>query len=876
MYKVNITELHNESDVEQKVLFPLITKDEPEGLGYQSIHIQTKSNLKKIEIEKGDKAKLYFPDYILLPHGIPTVIIEAKKPGEDLNEAFREARLYATEVNALYKKNINPCSFVIASDGTKLLAGSWDDSNPKYEIDVDDWLSTDKNFSGFLKEFSLQNTKKFAESIRDKIRTKVRYKKPIHGLGGKHIQNRQINNSFGETLSLNHRHLFNPTEEAERVDIVNNAYIKIPKHLAHVNPIDRLIRKKVRPSIQYSKILSDDENNKEIIQKLSDASKLNNEVMLLIGSVGSGKSTFTTYLKEIALNDNIKNKLLWIRIDLNNSPVAREELYKWIKKDIINSLKNTDKEFDPDTINGLKELYEIKIDTFNKVALELFPEETTPYKEKLFQEIKRLKADIDLTLDACISHYVHKKGKNLILVLDNCDKRNSNDQLLMFEIANYLKENTKSVVFLPLRETTYDHYQNQKPLDTVVKDLTFRINPPSLERVLYSRIKYSMRAKKESNENHYYLENGMQVSYPSEEEIFYLKSILKSLFQNDFFKKLISGLAGRNIRKGIEIFLDFCKSGHITDSFILKMKHSKGEFSLPNHIISKVMIRGNRLYYTDSESRIKNLFISDPADSLPDPFVRVGILVWLRSMRRKKGPSGITGFHKISKLINELMSIGHSEFRIIEELKTMVRESLVITESQDEKNVNIEELICIDIPGIVHLNLLNNLDYLSSCAEDMYYNDLDLVESITKRIAGLSDYSHFSLQTTLANAESLLNYLESIDTIQFKYYKEYIDGDGREEIVDFKKLKQNIEDFKVKIKFNDHKELEFNSKIKGIVVNAAEYGLICEIDGTTQTGLLHVSNMSKEPDEYDIGDELDLIVKKYKPKYSKYDLMELK
>ncbi len=401
MYKINITELHNESDVEQKVLFPLITKDEPEGLGYQSIHIQTKSNLKKIEIEKGDKAKLYFPDYILLPHGIPSVIIEAKKPGEDLNEAFREARLYATEVNALYKKNINPCSFVIASDGTKLLAGSWDDSNPKYEIDVDDWLSTDRNFSGFLKEFSLQNTKKFAESIRDKIRTKVRYKKPIHGLGGKHIQNRQINNSFGETLSLNHRHLFNPTEEAERVDIVNNAYIKIPKHLAHVNPIDKLIRKKVRPSIQYSKILSDDENNKEIIQKLSDASKLNNEVMLLIGSVGSGKSTFTTYLKEIALNDNIKNKLLWVRIDLNNSPVAREELYKWIKKDIINSLKNTDKEFDPDTINGLKELYEIKIDTFNKVALELFPEETPQYKEKLFQEITRLKADIDLTLDAC-------------------------------------------------------------------------------------------------------------------------------------------------------------------------------------------------------------------------------------------------------------------------------------------------------------------------------------------------------------------------------------------------------------------------------------------------------------------------------------------
>jgi len=875
MFIVEKSQLRNESDVEQKVLLPLIVTPEPDGLGYNHINIQTKANLKRVEIDKGNKAKLYFPDYIILPHGIPSIIVEAKKPDEDLSEAYREARLYATEINALYKKNINPCCLVIASDGQRILAGHWDNATPKFNIPIENWLTTDRDFSSFLEEFSFRATEKMAISFRNLIRTKAKYHKPIHKLGGKHIQNMQISNSFGETLSLNHRHLFNPTNEAERADIVHNAYITIPKHLSHVNPIDKIIRKKIRPSVQLSKDLSRDEDKNELIQRLANAHKLNNEVMLLVGSVGSGKSTFTTYLKEIALEEFVQEKLIWVRIDLNNAPLSNEEIYKWVKHEIINILKVSKPDFDSESIKGTMEIYDIGIGSFNKIALELFSEDSPQYKEKLFQEIIRLKSDIDITLSSCISFFVHRQFKSLVLVLDNCDKRNSNDQLLMFEVANYLKENTRSLVFLPIREETYDHYKNQKPLDTVVKDLIFRIQPPSLERVLYSRIKYSMRAKQNSTEKYYFLENGMRVSYPSDDEIYYLKSILRSLFQQDFFKKLITGLAGRNIRKGIEIFLDFCKSGHISDSYILKMKRSEGEFSLPNHIVSKVFIRGNRVYYTDSESRIKNMFYSDPSDTLPDPFIRVGILAWLYSRYRIKGPSGITGFHKISLLLQELVSLGHSEFRIIEEMKVLIRESLVITESQDDKEVDIEELICIDIPGIVHLNLLSNIDYLSSCSEDVYYNDEELVTSIAHRIAGLADFSHFSLSTTLANAESLLAYLGAINNLQFQFNGKFIDDGVFNELLEFEKLNQSIKDFKIRNHIDHHKEIPFNTRVKGRIVNIAEYGLIFELDDTSLTGLLHVSNMSKQPDEFAIGDELELIVKDYRQKYSKYDLREI-
>lgn len=59
-YKISEDFLLNESDVEQKVLMPLITNSYPEGLGFNYTHIQTKFNLKKLEIDKNSNSKLYY------------------------------------------------------------------------------------------------------------------------------------------------------------------------------------------------------------------------------------------------------------------------------------------------------------------------------------------------------------------------------------------------------------------------------------------------------------------------------------------------------------------------------------------------------------------------------------------------------------------------------------------------------------------------------------------------------------------------------------------------------------------------------------------------------------------------------------------------
>jgi len=852
---------------------PLLTNKSPEGLGYELEDIQSKVNLKRFVIDKGSKAKTYYPDFILNIDGVPSVVIEAKKPGEDLYEAIRQASLYATEINKLYQNNFNPCKYIIATDGNGLLAGYWDEGKELYNIPFDRWLISDEGFSSFSQNFSKNTISKEIQDFKKSLRANVAYKQPISLLGGKFVKNQQLNNAFGETISIQYQHLFNPNEETQRADIVKNAYVKVKKHQSHVDPIDRLIRKKIRPSLRESKEI--DFNSNEIVKAFENASNYNNQVILLIGSVGSGKSTFSTYLKEVALDEKILGSTSWVRLNLNNAPVSPVEIYNWVKNEIINQLKEEYKEeYNFYSKDFIEHLYYDEIKKFKEGIISLLNPSSEVYLSKYVDELLSYQKNIDLTLTAFIRTLVHNKLKNLIVVLDNCDKRNLEEQLLMFEVANWIKDNIKAIVFLPLRDTTYDNFRNQKPLDTVIKDLTFRINPPTLKKVLFERIKYASRLSEQNNSGKYLLPNGWKVSYPSQDELKYLRAILNSLFNNKFFKRLISGLAGRDIRKGIEIFMDFCKSGHITEYDILNIKRSDGSYELKNHVISQVFIRGNRKYYSDDESRIKNLFHSKSNDNIPDPFIRIAVLDWLKENIKVQGKNGIIGYHKVSDVLSTMNRLGHESIQVMEELGNLLKFGLIISESQEIHNLKKDDLITISIPGETHLELISNIDYLSACAEDVWYNKATIADEIMKNISGMGNYSHLSIHNNIDHSNILLNYMSTYYETYFSVNDNYLNDESSNIVQNFKKIQDNILSFEERILPERHKELQVGTIHRGSIVKVLEFGIIIDIDNCPKDGMVHMKHLNENfEDDFEVGDTISIKIKQYQRNKGKYDLL---
>lgn len=874
--KCKLEDLKTESDVEQKFILPLLIQPIPSGLNYAYSNFQTKPNIRGLIIGKGLSSKIYFPDYVIVNSGLP-LIIEVKKPGEDIQEALREARLYCAELNSQFSHNLNPCSKIIVTTGQVTIAGFYDSSQFLLELSFDEINPSNPKFFKLSEFAGKEAVFGDCEGILRKIKGDVKFFRPLSMLGGKAIQNEQLNeNTFGSTLSLDFRYLFNPESYEEKKNVVLNAYVKTKRHLRQVDPIDKIIRATLPLSISDLRRIEDTSEPVEVIKALQKRIKLKNQLLLLVGSVGSGKSTFTDYLKEVAISEELKSETVWVSFNLNQAPLSRNEIYEWLKDQIVEKLKQQKNDVDFDELGNLKKLYAVEINSYRKTYASLLGEDSKEYKLKFADEISKLKSNKDITAKAFTRYLCSEKGKLFIIVLDNTDKRKLEDQLLMFEVASWLKEVYNCLVFLPLRDTTFDNFRKQPPLDTVIKDFVFRIDPPLLREVIMARIGYALRemAKTETKLS-FSLPNGILVEYPTSDQGFYLASIVKSLFESVYFSRLISGIAGRDIRKGLEIFLDFCKSGHINETEILQIRMFKGQYVLPNHLISRIILRGSMKYYSEKASNVKNIFCCFPSDGGPDPFIRLSLLRWLEQNFRKTGPTKNIGYHKISNIINELISYGHSEERLLKEIDFLIKSKYIVTESQSLDYYEVEDLVSISSSGMTLLDLLNDPNYLTSCAEDIYFRDEAVAKIIFERISERTGFSLYSMETTIGNSKDLLEYLElykagyllrKSEVYLSRQISDYSNLDKQRVMID-KKINANESLYR-------QNQYPSGTKVDAEIVAIKEYGIFVEF-GLDEKGFIHISEFDYSDIDYtelELGDNIKGSIKKFNSEHHRFEL----
>lgn len=759
---IELTNLHTESDVEQKLIYPLLIDSMPHGLGIPPACVYTKSSIRSIVIDKGASKKNYFPDYIVAVSGIPLLVAEAKSPGEDLEEALREARLYASELNARFSHEIDPVKFVLACNGETLVAGFHNESTARFALPIEKLSIADLTFSKFVEEFSYTGLYRWNIECIKKLRPK-RYWRPRKLVGGLAAQNEEVGlNSFGTTIKADFRGLFDPANIHERDVIASECYIPSKRRDRYVDAIDRTFKAIVPPSERNASPIDDTGSPQQIIKKLRLGEKLNNQVMLLIGAAGAGKTTFVDYLRVKALPSDVRRSTRWIHVNMNEAPVSRDEVYSWLRRQIVQGVRELSPSTDFDDIETLRKIFRSDIERFRKGVGRLLEASPELYNQKLAELITQCLGDEQGYARSMCKFLSSRESALIVIVLDNCDKREMKEQLLMFEAAQWLRTEFNALVFLPLREETYDNNLSVPPLDTALKDLAFRIEPPRFDLILRSRVDFAIRKLSENPDKKfsYDLPNSMRATYTAADKISYLGSILRSIFETDqIVRRLLIGLAGRNMRRAMEIFLEFCSSGHISEDEIVKMVQSRGSYSLPMSLVSRVILRSKKRYYDGDHSYVVNLFAANIDDRRPNPFIRIAILRYLFGLAHDGQGPRMKGYRKVKEIFDVVKTFGADEVQFLREIHYLAKSYCLITEDFRVEGLSFEDLVTIGPAGRTHLYLIGNIHYLAAMAEDAWFRDEALAESIATRIRNPS--LHFDNRTVLINAKTLTAFLDS-------------------------------------------------------------------------------------------------------------------
>ena len=224
------TQLSTESDVEQKLVLPLLTA--PEHLAIPALNVKTKGYVKPSEFSK--KAGVGFgdyPDYSIWIRGFPVFLVEVKTPKVSAESGYKEAQLYAQTLNNNYPPGLNPTKFLIATNGVDLLFGYWD-AEPIFKGAVVD-LSPGTSESARLHKLCGFNTlSAHAETCVTSARKQTIYF-PYEYAGGSIVLRAPLPyNRFAAPLAPLLARYFSSSRQEDTHDIVRKAYVSTgdPQH----------------------------------------------------------------------------------------------------------------------------------------------------------------------------------------------------------------------------------------------------------------------------------------------------------------------------------------------------------------------------------------------------------------------------------------------------------------------------------------------------------------------------------------------------------------------------------------------------------------------------------------------------------------------
>ena len=708
-----------EADVELKVIAPLLTSSN--FLDIPSASIKGKDYLAPTVLDKSaGKTGGYYPDFSIWELGFAILIVEAKGPEVPVEVGFREACLYARHLNAEYKSGLNPCHFVLASNGKRLAYGAWDTNQCKIGDIADLKLGTTE-LDALIKfchhRVLLAHAAKCLAAIRFSRSTQ-----PYTLAGGQALINsKKPFNSFAAELAPTLRRYFTSTTQNDDPDIYEKGYVGSDDVTEYDRILESLLKDRLTSRRPLSQELSPTKAKEpklaKAIDKFREERPPEGQLQLITGSVGTGKSLFTRRYKELLQPEDQKKATHWAFINFNNAPEPVEAAQKWLCEQFIDSFYRENPQFDPYANENLTRIFSQDLQKRRGIYDEIKKKISAAEAEKTrINDLQGWQKDPQhLALGIC-RHFTGERREAVVVVMDNVDRLDLKSQLGAFTLSLWFLDQSKSFVILQMRDETYERFKNSPPLDTFRSGVVFHITPPRFLDVVKRRLELSLDylSRNSPDTLEYHLNSGMRIRYPNSMLGDFLKSIYLELFDRRHnVSRILQGLAGRDVRRALDMFVSILNSGHLREEAITSTAVGARSIAIQEYRILRILMRTEYKFFNNNSGFVSNIFYFDEDWQQPNNFIMPEILFWLSDNRKRRGEIGLEGYFSVARIADDLQKRGYVRDDICHACSWLLRKNLIEADHMNQSSVDFMDSVKVTASGFIHLRVLcERLEYL--------------------------------------------------------------------------------------------------------------------------------------------------------------------
>ena len=382
---------------------------------------------------------------------------------EEINEAISQVRKYCDDAAIRYAVATNGYAWIVFRAIREDIG--WREGNALVFPSLE-YIS--QNFAIFWNLLSYEAVTK--GSLDEEFGSNLRASRESHRVinilynADLPLQRNRLNTQLQPLVRL----IFEDITGENQLDILQSCYVHYSSLKIVAHDIDAVITDTIPAFLRR-------ESTEPLFQSKIDAGKFgemitsststsNGELCLLLGGIGSGKTTFLKRYQLTVGREVLSKHAMWFHIDFLKAPVVSQDIELFVWQTILEQIRSRYDELKLERRKKIRLAFIKDIEALEQTALKPFKAGSPRYEEKLSDYLGQWQQETKNYVPRLLNTCEARKTRKIVLFIDNVDQLSPENQASTFLLAQRVTRLIGSLTIVAMREESYYTASVQKSI----------------------------------------------------------------------------------------------------------------------------------------------------------------------------------------------------------------------------------------------------------------------------------------------------------------------------------------------------------------------------------------------------------------------------